>query len=265
MNIINKNPLLEAALNGIEAGFRTRIIAVYLELKHRNAKALYNGEHDASGISAGKFCEIMFRFLEHELKSGNYTDFSKHVSNMAAELEKLSQLPKTTGHESLRLIIPRALILIYTLRNKRGIGHVGGDVEANEIDVSTIVKLADWIICELIRLYHSLSLEEAQALVDAINIKSVPEIWHINGRKRVLKQNLDFKEQVLLLTYSEIDNGVSIEDLFAWTEYSSLSMFKKAVLMPLHEKKLIEYDRELNFVHISPLGIKQVEQTVLVK
>lgn len=264
MSTSNKNSILETALGKIEGVFKKKIIETYLELKQRNSKALYNGEYDSSGLSAGKFCETIFRFIEHELKTGAYTPFSKHIPNMAAELEKFSQLPKTTGNESLRIIIPRALLLIYTLRNKRGIGHVG-EVDANEIDATTIVKLSDWILCELIRLYHTLSLEEAQDLIDSINIKSVPEIWEINGRKRVLKQNLDFKEQVLLLTYSEIENGVAIEDLFDWTQYSSLSMFKKAVLQPLHAKKLIEYDKQLDFIHISPLGIKEVEEKVLLK
>jgi len=36
---------------------------------------------------------------------------------------------------------------------------VGGDVDANSIDVSATTKVADWTVCELIRLYHGLSPE----------------------------------------------------------------------------------------------------------
>lgn len=258
-NTSNNSIDLNLALGNIDKKFREKIIKIYLELKHRIAKSLYNKEFDAAGISSGKFCETIFRFLEHELKSGIYTPFNKHISNMAVELAKFEQSLKSTGNDSLRIIIPRVLSLIYTLRNKRGIGHV----EANEVDLSTIVKNADWIIVELIRIYHKLSLEEAQALINSINTKSIPDVWEINGKRRILKQGLDYKEKVLLLTYTDLDNGIAVEDMFDWTEHSNLSVFKKNVLQPLHKKGLIEFDKELNFIHLSPLGIKQVEDEIL--
>lgn len=263
MSTMHNTSILDIALGRLEKSFKRRITTTYLELKNRHAKASFNGEFDSSGISAGKFCEIIFRFLEHEINSGTYTPFSSKIVNLVKGLQDFEKTGKATAHESLRLTIPRAIILIYTLRNKRGIGHVGGDVDANQIDASTIIKLADWTICELIRIYHTLSFEEAQAIVDSINLKSIPEIWEINGKKRVLKQGLSFKEQVLLLTYSEVDNAVAVEDLFEWTQYSSLSMFRSTVLNSLHKEKLIEYDRNLDFVHLSPIGIQKVETEIL--
>jgi hypothetical protein len=92
---------------------------------------------------------------------------------------------------------PRALVFIYTMRSKRDIAHVGGDVDANTIDFATMVRTADWIICELIRLYHSLSLEDAQDLVDGISVRQLPDIWEINGKKRVLRPGLTAKQQTL--------------------------------------------------------------------
>lgn len=77
------------------------------------------------------------------------------------------------------------------MRGKRGIGHVGGDVEANEIDATTVVRLCDWIICELIRIYHQMSLEEAQALVYTISERNIPDIWEVAGKKRVLRTGLN--------------------------------------------------------------------------
>jgi len=174
-------------------------------------------------------------------------------------------LPVAAGLESLRVIIPRALGFLYTLRGKRGIGHVGGDVEANSIDLATIVRISDWVICELIRIFHGLSIEEAQGIVDALSTRAVPDIWEVAGKKRVLKQGLDFKQQVLLLAYSDVQGGVLSDDLFSWTEYSNFAMFKKNVLVPLHQKKLIEYDRESEIIYLSPIGVKEVEQKLLAK
>jgi hypothetical protein len=54
-------------------------------------------------------------------------------------------------------------------------------------------------------------------------------------------------------------NSCTAEDLCDWVDYSNQSVFKKNVLQKLHKDGLIEYDRELGFAHISPLGIKKVE------
>lgn len=172
-------------------------------------------------------------------------------------------LPETAGLESLRIIIPRALVFLFTLRGKRGIGHVGGDVEANAIDGSTILKVCDWVVIELIRIYHKLSLEDAQALVDSLTARSLPDVWAINGRKRVLRDGLTYPQQVLLLLYSDSATGVLSEDLFDWTEHSNLAMFKTSVLNPLHKKRLIEYDREEEMIFLSPLGTAEVEKNLL--
>lgn len=160
----------------------------------------------------------------------------------------------------MRVVIPRALVLIMTMRGKRGIGHAGGDIEANEIDTATVMRLLDWTVCELIRIYHSLPLEEAQAIVDSLTRRQLPHVWTVAGRKRVLIPRLDFKQKALLLAYADPQSGVLVEDLFEWVEYSNLSMFKEAVLKPLHAARLIEYDREAQAVFISPLGEREVEK-----
>jgi hypothetical protein len=262
-NTSHDSALLASALAGINEKFRTKIIKEYLLLKERARRSQFNSDFDSSGISSGKFCETVFRFLEFELKGGVFTPFKNHINNLAKELNGLELIPKTLGNESLRVLIPRALIFIYTIRNKRGIGHVGGDVEANFVDLSTIVKTVDWVIIELIRIYHSLSLEEAQTIVETLSTRAIPEIWEINGKKRILKKGLDYKDKVLLLTYNEVTTGTAVEDLFEWLEYSNLSVFKKNVLFSLHSDGLIEFDKELDYVHLSPLGIREVEERIL--
>ncbi|MGE0635937.1 MAG: hypothetical protein AB7G44_06895 [Bacteroidia bacterium] len=263
MNISYNKTKLETALLGINETFREKIIDVYIELKKRYAKSFFSDEYDTVGISSGKFCEYVFRFLEFEIFK-KYTPFENHISNFPNELNKLTQAPSASANESLRVIIPRALLLIYTLRNKRGIGHIGGDVQANEIDIATIVKNTDWVICELIRIYHNLRLEEAQLIVNSLNIKILPDIWHVDGKKRILKDGLSFSEKTLLLLYNELDNSANLKDLFSWIEYSSLSMFKSKVIQNLHKDKLVELDSKTLNVTISPKGIQSIE-TLLTK
>ena len=104
------------------------------------------------------------------------------------------------------------------MRNKRGIGHVGGDIDANSIDTMAISRNADWIICELIRVYHKLPIEEAQDLIDSILVRSLPIVWEVAGKKRVLKDGLTAKQKALVLLYSEPNAAILTEDLCAWVE-----------------------------------------------
>ena len=150
----------------------------------------------------------------------------------------------------------------YTMRSKRGTGHVGGDVDANEIDVATMTRVADWLICELIRVYHNLSLEEAQDLVDDLAAMTIPDIWEVGGKKRVLRPGLTAKEKVLLFLHSEATTSVLAEDVCSWTEYATLKSASD-VLRPLHRPRLIEYDEDLQTVRVSPLGIQKVETQIL--
>ncbi len=154
--------------------------------------------------------------------------------------------------------MPRALAFLYTLRNKRGIGHIGGDINPNEIDSATCARIADWCMCELIRTYRSIPIEEAQALLDAISVRQVPEIWNVGGKRRVLDTSLDYKSQVLVLLFGE-EQAVPIEDLCSWVDHPRLRDFRRDVLLPLHRERVIEYDAQSETATLSPSGARMVE------
>ncbi len=249
---------LELALANVPAQFRTRIVKTFLDVKKRLAE-----ENDESlGLAAGKFCESVLRLLQHEILKSS-TPFGQKIPDFSVECRKLVESPKTAGPESLRVVVPRALVFVYTLRNKRGIGHVGGDVDANHIDAMTIARSCDWIVCELIRTFHNLSLEEAQDIVDNLAQRNLPDVWNVAGKKRVLRDGLCFKDQVLLLCYVERENAVFAEDLLSWVEHSHSTKFRSSVLGALHAARLVEYDRDNDQVILSPKGVKEVETRIL--
>jgi hypothetical protein len=249
---------IATALSAIPEPFRTRLVKSYTRLK----EAFIESSYDTCGIRAGVFAETLLRLLQHQL-TANFVPFGQKITNFNNECLALEQTPKTSGSDSLRIVIPRALNVIYTIRNKRGIGHAGGDVDANEIDASAYVRLADWCISELIRIFHSVSLEEAQEIVDAIAVRQLPVVWTVVGKKRVLDPAMDFKSQTLLLLYSERATAVPSEDLYEWTEYSRYSDFKTKVLIPLHQTRYVEYDRGTETVIISLKGASRVEKELL--
>lgn len=257
MSTIASSSKLDQALANIPKKFRDKLVHTYLEIKREQAESKF----EAAGMSAGKFCEVIIRFLQHEI-TGTSIPFGRKIPNMADECRKLITAKNTTIPESIKIIIPRAVVFLYTMRNKRGIGHIGGDIDANSIDVMTITRNADWIICELIRVYHKLPLEEAQDLIESISVRSLPIVWEVAGKKRVLKEGLSSKQKVLVLLYSESDAAVLTEDLCAWVEYKP-SMFTKRVLNDLHNDRLIEHDKESELVYLSPKGAKVVEDDLL--
>jgi hypothetical protein len=240
MSTKSHSPALDAALANVPTLFRTKIISSYIDLKRNCAEARY----DPAGLSVGKLCEVVLRFLQKQI-FGTYTPFGTKVVNYADESRKLIMSPQTAGSESERVIIPRALVFLYTMRNKRGIGHVGGDVDANA------------------RINHGLSLEEAQDLIDGISVRQLPTIWEVAGKKRVLKEGLKSKDQVLMLLYSSVDSAVLIEDLCDWVEYSNPAVFKSKVIGPLHKARLVEHDAGTDSVFLSPKGATFVEQNLI--
>lgn len=248
---------LDVALSGISTTFRARLLKAYNGLK----TAYLDGNFDACGLRAGRFCEVLLRWAQEQL-TGACTPFGTKLSNFKDECDKLERTPTSAGHESVRILLPRALSLLYTLRNKRGIGHEGGDVDANEIDAATAVRIADWCVCELIRLHYSISLEEAQGICDAITERQLPQIWDVFGKRRVLDTKLSYAQQTLLLLYSNPES-VPMEDLFSWTEHSNSAVYRRDVLTPLHKARLIEYDRDTEMVAISPSGVAKVEAELL--
>ena len=256
-NIPTSDPLL-TALTAVPEKFRSRIAKEYTDLKRRFYQSQHSRDFDGAGLSAGKFCETVLRFLQQHL-TGSSIAFGKHIPNFPDECRKLIAL-QSAEPESLRIIIPRALVFLYTLRGKRGIGHVGGDVDANLIDIATITRVTDWVLCELIRVFHKLSLEEAQGLVDSLSTKQLPEVWEIGGKKRILTKGLTVKEQVLVFAYADVSGGVLLEDVLDWIEYSNPSMFKTSVVEKLHAERLIEYNKDLEAIFISPLGMQSVEK-----
>jgi hypothetical protein len=258
MSTKSPSHVLDSAIANVPSKFRSRLIQTYLDLKKNCAEA----RHEAAGLAVGKFCEVVLRLLQEKVHS-NFTPFGKKINNYADECRKLITAPETSGNESERIVLPRALVFLYTMRNKRGIGHVGGDVDANAIDIAAMTKTADWVICELIRINHGMSLEEAQDIVDGISVRQLPTIWEVAGKKRVLKEGLKARDQALLLLHSSQNSAVLLEDLCEWIEYSNIRVFKNTIIKELHKHRFLEFDKDSESIVLSPKGVEYVEKNLI--
>jgi len=118
------------------------------------------------------------------------------------------------------------------------------------------------VVCELLRLHHKLSLEEAQSLLDKLATREIPDVWQFGDTKRVLRQGINKSDQTLLLLYGEID-AVPVETLCEWVEASTLNNFKIQVIKKLHDARFIECDPETQMVILTPRGEKEVDTRLL--
>lgn len=215
-------------------------------------------EYDACGVQAGKMCETMIRYLQHEL-TGSATPFGTTLPNFSDLCQSMEKTPKTAGPDELRVLMPRALNFVYTMRNKRGMGHEGEEVDPHEADASAVVTLANWCVAELIRVTSTLPMEDAQRIVDALAERDLPVVWSGAGRKRVLDPKMTRRDQVLTLLYSEPDEATPIEDLCSWVEAPRIDHFRTRVIQPMHKDRLVEYDRDSETVLLLPPGVSAAE------
>ena len=101
-------------------------------------------------------------------------------------LEKETALPR-----SLRIQVPRVLTALYEIRNNRGVGHVGGDVDPNHMDAVVVLAMSKWIVAELVRVFHNVDTATATGITDALVEREVPLIWTTGDKKRVLNAKPD--------------------------------------------------------------------------
>jgi hypothetical protein len=218
---------------------------------------------EPSELNGGKFCEIVYTIV-HGILTGSFPPRPSKPRNMllaCQQLEQMAAQPRVGDH-SLRILIPRMLSALYDIRNNRGVGHAGGDVDPNFMDATAVYSMANWMLAELIRVFHAISTQQAQETVDALVERKVGLVWEVEGIRRVLDPKMNKDNQTLMLLYSK-PAWVAENELYKWVEYSGPGNFRSHILRPLHKERLIEYDEDQHRVRISPLGSKRVEQNIL--
>jgi hypothetical protein len=204
-----------------------------------------------SELSAGLFCEIVYTILLGQAAGKFAVKPSKPADFLTAcrALENNTSVPR-----SFRILIPRILPALYEVRNNRGVGHVGGDVDPNFMDSTVVVAMIKWVIAELVRVFHDVSVAEAQTAVDSLAEITVPLVWTDGDVKRVLDPKLKLKQKILLLVGST-PSKTSQADLQRWIEEGNEAYLLKT-LRELHSMRHVEFNEAAGLVQILPPGAK---------
>jgi hypothetical protein len=240
-----------AALTAIPLGLRDPLLSEYQTivqnfLEHRWLP---------SELSGGRFSEIVYTILDGHAK-GAYAGAPSKPGNFEQACKKL----ENNAHEprSFQILIPRMLPALYEVRNNRSVGHVGGDVDPNHMDSLVVLSMCNWIMGELVRVYHAMNVPDAQKVVNALAEIRIPVVWSDGYKKRILQPTLKLPEQLLLLIATTLPQ-ITINELQLWSEASDKSYFMK-VLRAFHKKRLIELDEKAGTIQVLPPGAKQTEE-----
>ena len=241
-------------LSGLTPGLRTEVLAAYDQIV-RNYR-----EHrwEPSELNGGKLCEVVYSILKGHV-DGKLPARAKKPSNMYDACKALEHADSTRFSRAVRIQIPRLLVALYEVRNNRGVGHTGGEVDPNAMDARLVLEMGKWIVADLVRIFHSVSTIEATEAVEALIDRTLPIVWSTGATKRVLDASLSMKDQTLLLLYSET-GAVTEQQLLAWTEHSNASTYRRDVLKRGHKERLMEYDQATKSVRITPLRVRYVEE-----
>ncbi|WP_460487319.1 hypothetical protein [Curvibacter fontanus] len=242
------------AFGALPAGLRDPLLAEYRTI----VQSYLERRWTPAALGGGKFCEVVYTIVDG-YGAGNYANAPAKPVNMVnacRALESRSHVPR-----GFQILIPRLLPALYEVRNNRGVGHVGGDVDSNHMDSAAVLALANWIMGELVRVLHLTSTTEAQQIVDAISIRRIPLVWDgLNGVRRVLDPKIALKDQILLLLDSSAD-GEATSDIANWTGSKNRTYFKK-LLHQLAKQRMIELSQNEEQATILPPGSVRVEAVI---
>jgi|SRR5690554_337883 len=244
---------LDNLLGALPSGLREPLVSEYKKLTQNYMEHRW----EPAELGAGKICEIVYSIIKGHI-DGNYPSSPTKPRNMVLacrQLENESSLPR-----SFQILIPRMLPPLYEIRNNRGVGHVGGDLDANSIDATLMFTMVNWIMAELVRVFHTEDISVAQRTVDALGQRHIPLIWDADGIKKILSPKMSLRDQALLLTSSR-EGGATLDQLMEWTESKNKTYFKK-LLRNLHKEKLVHYDETGNTVTLLPGGGNEVSRIV---
>lgn len=225
------------------------IVQHYMERKWRPAE-----------LSGGHFCEIVYTILDGHAK-GAYAASPSKPSNFPDACKRLEN--NASAPRSFQILIPRLLPALYEVRNNRGVGHTGGDVDPNHMDSVLVLSIANWVMAELIRVFHQLHVVEAQQVVDLLVERRIPTVWQAGDMRRVLDTSLKLSDQVLLLIASA-PAQVATDDLYKWTGYENRGYFNRT-LKELHKSRFVELANDEKAIQILPPGSKYVDGTLMPK
>lgn len=205
------------------------------------------------GNEVGRFIEIVIRIIEFKTQ-GKYNKLEDKLPIFNERRLKDFEQSEVCDNISFKILIPRQLYAMYTIRNKRGMIHIN-KVDPNYMDATLLLNMQKWVLAELIRNSSQLDYEEALNVIDSIIAKENSLIWTEDNIFKILDNSLNIEEKILCILYYK--NNIDEKKLYKLLEYSNITVFRKKLQL-MHKQQKINYTPDK--ITISPIGIGIAEK-----
>jgi hypothetical protein len=178
---------------GIPTALSAKLVEEYLDIKKHFAM----NDWGPGQLRGGRFAEVMLRIYQH-LLGEPVTPFGTNI--LPREKTRILNTIESTGTIDVHVrqkTVPLVRLLL-DFRNNRDVAHLGG-FDANSMDALFVMTSATWMVCELVRVYGSYVMREAQKIVDALSVKEYPVIMERDGELFITRHDLKAKQEVLVL------------------------------------------------------------------
>lgn len=247
--------MLNVVKNGLEQQLPSSLVAELLGAYQDLKENYYLSKFRPNEVEGGRFAEAVFRILEQH-SFGSHTLIGKQLDTDKL-IKRLENIPFRNQPESIRLHIPRTLRVIYDIRNKRDAAHLADGIDPNSQDATFVVAACDWVLAELVRLYHSVSPQEAQNIVNNIVERKSLVVQDFDGFLKTLNPSWGPQERVLVTLYQRGKNGATVAELTSWLKPSQRANIQRTLRQLEHEHDFIVAQAD-KFI-ITNRGIKHTE------
>lgn len=244
---------------GLVASHDAKLVDELLTAYQEAKRNYYLGGLRLSAVEGGRFCEAAFRLLE-ERTTGTFTPLNKQVDSEKV-INRLSSIPPGQQLDSVRLHIPRALRMVYDIRNKRDAAHLADHIDPNLQDAVLVVSTLDWVLAEFVRIYHSVKANEAQQIVEGLVTRRAPAIQEFGKFLKVLNPSLRASDHMLLLLYQCGAAGATFSDLNEWARPAMRGNLRRTLAILVDSRAHLHFDGDRYQITLS--GIQEVERLKL--
>jgi hypothetical protein len=217
-----------------------------LEAHEEAKRSFYLGGDRLSAVEGGRFCEAAFRILE-QITTGRFTPLRAKVDTQRL-IQRLEQLPSASHVDSVRVHIPRALRVVYDIRNNRDAAHLADGIDPNVQDSTLVVGVIDWVLAEFVRLYHNVSPNEARRIVEDIVSRKAPVVQEFGDFLKVLRTDLGASDHCIVLLYHRGANGATAVELSAWAKPAMRLNLRRTLRGLEVDKSFIHFDGSRYFI-----------------
>lgn len=201
----------------------SELLAAYRDAKHN----FYIGGLRLSEVEGGRFCEAAFRLLQHAA-NGSSTALGQTL-NTDKIITEMANSPVGKLPDSLRLHIPRALRVVYDVRNNRDAAHLADGIDPNIQDATLVISVLDWVLAELVRIYHGVPAQKAQEIIESIVARKVPSVEDFDGFVKVLRPSLGVSDYVLLVLFARGKTGATYKEIESWVRPKMRANLRRAL------------------------------------